>query len=55
VQNADDIGLGDYEDHVVILRGRMSGSDWMLEAEVVDSAGPMMTVLMVHLFGGTSG
>jgi hypothetical protein len=46
----NELHLSEYEDQVLLVRGVADGN-WIWSAEIVEVAGPIMSMLVKHLFG----
>lgn len=47
----EEILLDDYEGRALLVGGHDIG-DWIYQAEIVEAAGPILTMVVKHLFGG---
>lgn len=48
-----ELNLTEYEGQAVMIRGHDSG-DWIYSAEVIDQAGPILTMVVQQVFGQAS-
>ncbi len=45
-----EIDLTEYEGKAIMVRGHDGGGEWIYSAELIDKAGPILTVLVQKLF-----
>jgi hypothetical protein len=47
-----EIALAEYEGSALMVRGHQSGT-WIYSAEIIDTAGPILTMVVERVFRGT--